>query len=162
MGWLFPAYITAVAAALLVHHNYRKRHPRQPVSGFLRKVLYKLAKALCAIAIVYAGGIIMILSAFINEYYLFFTPSRCDNITRQTGIIIGDDVTPVKYCRMSGAPGDGCSYRLELRTELSISEFMENCCSPDCGPCGDKDDSYRIGRKIFSVKKEKGLMVITH
>ena len=161
MDRLFPTYVIALAAALTLRHFYQKKHLRRKPQGFLGEVIYKLGKALLIIMIVCFGFVAAMLTAFIDEYYLFFSPSRCEKINEQTGIVMTEDVTPVKYKRFFGGPGEGPAYRLEVRTELDETGFMERCCSEECVICVERS-CYKLGRKEFHIRKKQGKIIITH
>lgn len=158
MIWLFPAYIAAVVIGLSIRKRYRRRHPAKPPQTIHGKILLGLGKAGVAMAISYVGIAVMFISFIIYEYDIFFTPSCIENIEDSTGIVISDDVKPVRFIRMFGGPGERSIYRLTLRTELDSEIFMEECCNGDVFEYTENGVIYYSSNERKCTIEEYGLL----
>ena len=156
MSWLFPAYLAVVFTGLILHKRYRRRHPAKPPQTIHGQIFLGLGKAGVALAIVYFGFMAAFISLLITDYFLVFTPSRIDIVEERTGIIIGDDITPVKYAFYSGGQG-GSIQKLTLKTELDSSDFMEKCCAGEIVEYTENGMVYSIESGRSVTLEEYGL-----
>ena len=163
MRYLFFIYLAALAAGLLIRKARRRYRTAGPPSTLKGQVLAGLLRAAVIIIVLFAGVFSAMVSTFVYDYRLIFTDAVKNDISEHMGVVINDDVRPLRYMRFFGGAGDGASTKLELETDLNEYEFTDKCLNGEVIEVpADSDISfiYKYGNTRYSVIFDDGSVII--